>query len=66
MTKQDYRKQFITWLKRSSWHPCGLNYFLEQQETEEFTNYAVEQMYIAYCAGIRAGVKIQKGKNTKL
>ena len=65
MTKQDYRKQFITWLKRSSWHPCRLDFLLEQEETGEFVNYSVEQMYNAYCAGILAGMKIQKSKNTR-
>lgn len=65
MPNKNYREQFITWVKRSSWHPCGLEYIIEQGVTGEFINDAVEQMYMAYCAGIRKGVKIQKEKNCK-
>lgn len=58
------RFEFITWVKRTSWHPDGLDYVLRTygDSSDEFASANVEGMYQAYCAGYRKGSKAQKDK----
>lgn len=65
MKEAELRKMFITWIKSTSWHPCGLEYVLEQDSAGRFTSSGVDDMFLAYCAGIRKGIKLQKAKEKK-
>ena len=63
MKETELRKMFIAWVKSTSWHPCGLEYVLEQDDAGMFTSSGVDDMFLAYCAGIRKGIKLQKERN---
>lgn len=65
MKEDELRKMFIAWVKSTSWHPCGLEYVLEQDDAGMFTSSGVDDMFLAYCAGIRKGIKLQKAKEKK-
>lgn len=58
MKYEDARKMFVKWIKATSWHPCGLDHVLRDCGGE-FVE-PVENMYQAYAAGIRKGMRIQK------
>lgn len=65
MKDSELRKMFIAWVKSTSWHPCGLEYVLEQDDAGMFASSALNDMFEAYCSGIRKGVKLQKAKEKK-
>ena len=58
MKDSDVREMFVKWIKATMWSANGLD--MSRNYLGEFDQ-PYENMYQAYAAGIRKGIKVEKG-----